>query len=210
MDSLNALKKTGSTAVQAGKDVVGSVGELFKSAPAAPKATNAAGEALTGVRKAYNTVDMGLKNGVRAVVSPVLRAPATIAVGTAKSTAATAGKAIVWSAERPLVAGLGATRFGLRSIGDFFKGSPKLAWASTAAVAVAGLGLAAKNRAEAKSASYYEQKAAEVQAQQSYMNSVTPQESANLDAGLKQGGTGGANFAEAATQRSGQPTVSAL
>ncbi|MCE3006427.1 MAG: hypothetical protein LW853_06305 [Rickettsiales bacterium] len=62
--------------------------------------------------------------------------------------------------------------------------NPRLALGAAAAATVAGVGIWAKNRAERQTMESYQQAAAQMQAAQSYMNSVTPQEAAALEARL--------------------------
>ena len=83
---------------------------------------------------------------------------------------------------------------------------PRAALAAGAALAVAGIGSAISNGNKKRSEAEVTQKVAQAQGQ--YMNSVSPQEAAAMDAAMKAGGNG--SFADAAQQRSTGPATAAL
>jgi hypothetical protein len=110
--------------------------------------------------------------------------------------------------EMPVTATLQFANWTTQKVVGVYAHAPKLAWGVTALAAIAGIGSFFSKRNEEQSNAYYQAQAASLQAGPSYMNNVTAQESAALDASLKQNGT--ASFADAASQRSGEPTVKAL
>ena len=96
-------------------------------------------------------------------------------------------KAGIWFAEKPVELGL----FGVRKGAEFVGRHPGGTLAGVGVGTVAGVGIWAKNRAERQTMESYQQAAAQMQAAQSYMNSVTPQEAAALEARMRQGGNSG-------------------
>ncbi|MFO0110331.1 MAG: hypothetical protein ACK52W_07350 [Alphaproteobacteria bacterium] len=89
-------------------------------------------------------------------------------------------KAGLWVAKKPVELGL----YGVRKGAEFVGRHPGGTLAGVGVGTVAGVGIWAKNRAERQTMESYQQAAAQMQAAQSYMNSVTPQEAAALEAGL--------------------------
>jgi hypothetical protein len=111
-------------------------------------------------------------------------------------------KAGLWVAKKPIEAGLYGVRKGFEGFGSVFRNHPGLAVGGTLVAAAAGVGLWARNRAERDTMESYQQAAMQMQAMRSpYMNSVTPQEYAAMEARMRQGGDGGSSMAQAEQQR---------
>lgn len=169
------------------------------------------GTVTHGIGEGASLVGKGLAGGAKIGFS-VIGFPFKVAGSLMGSLGGSAmkgsAKSALWVAERPVVGALALVRGGVNAVGNVFAHSPRLAWGATAVAAAAGVGSMLSKGAEARSSNYYQAQAAAMQAQPSFMNSVSPEETARLDASLKQNGQGGASFADA-TQRS-EPTVKAL
>jgi hypothetical protein len=88
--------------------------------------------------------------------------------------------AALWLVSKPISWGLTVVRKGAEFVGRHPGGT----LAGVGVGTVAGVGIWAKNRAERQTMESYQQAAVQMQAAQSYMNSVTPQEAAALEARL--------------------------
>lgn len=101
-------------------------------------------------------------------------------------------KAGVWVAKKPVELGL----YGARKGAEFVGRHPGGTLAGVGVGTVAGVGIWAKNRAERQTMESYQQAAAQMQAAQSYMNSVTPQEAAALEARMRGGSSSASGHAD--------------
>ncbi len=121
-----------------------------------------------------------------------------LGIGAAKGTLATtkgATHGLVWFAEQPLV-GVMKLMTGAAKFVHANKGPVAIA---AGAAAVVGFGMHARAKAEAQT---QQDLINQMQGRSpSYMNSVTPQEYANMQAAMQAGKNGGAGFADAATAR---------
>lgn len=108
-------------------------------------------------------------------------------------------------AKQPLKWGIDGARLVVNTGNYALKNHGRLTIGATALAAAVGVGSVMRNGAVKKSNAQLADNARAMQA--SYMNSVSAEESARMDAAMKQGGQ--ANFAEAAQQqRSGVTTQS--
>ena len=122
---------------------------------------------------------------------------------TAGFTAKTSGKGLLWALERPLVGTIQLMTGAVKVV----KGHPVPAAVAAGAAALIGGGLWARSQAESRTQQDFIN---QVQGRTpSYMNSVTPQEYANMQAAMAAGKDGGAGFADAANARAAEGGVQA-
>lgn len=155
-----------------------------------------AGESVGKALKGLFTAD-GLRNtfnnmkGARAEAAAAASAPSGFLgkVGYVVSRpVAWSANAALWVVGKPVEAGL----YGVRKTAEFVGRHPVGALAGAGVAAVAGVGLWARSRAERNTVESYQEAAMQMQAMRSpYMNSVTPEESALMQARMRQGGNGG-------------------
>ncbi|MFN8928963.1 MAG: hypothetical protein ACK5WQ_01170 [Alphaproteobacteria bacterium] len=100
--------------------------------------------------------------------------------------------AALWLVSKPISWGLTVVRKGAEFVGRHPGGT----LAGVGVGTVAGVGIWAKNRAERQTMESYQQAAAQMQAAQSYMNSVTPQEAAALEARMRGGSSSASGHAD--------------
>jgi hypothetical protein len=147
----------------------------------------AATSAALDVLKASPGAAWGLVKAV--IASPI----------TAAKTGAALGMGLVAT---PFIAILAVGKGIAGGVGSVFRNHRALAVGGTLLAAATGVGLWAKNRAERDTMESYQQAAMQMQAMRSsYMDSVTPQEYAAMQARMRQGGDGGSSMAQAEQQR---------
>lgn len=191
------------------KGMFTAVGEAGKSAAKAVPAAFKKGEAAEVVEQAAKS-----SGPIKGFFKETIKADMRGMAGIAKTSASGAW----YVASRPIAWGAQATGWGASKVGGFYTNNPRLAIGATAAVAAVGVGHLMNKRAERSAMDNINQlemaqaqQAAMAQAQANTYR-VSPEESAMLEARMKQGG-GAQGFAAAesakrsAAQASQTPAV---
>lgn len=167
-------------------------GSLLKGAPAASKGT----VAMEQVGKVSRGVGSGLLKGATLPIwGPIWLVGKTVGEGF-KFTA----KASLKIAELPLTLGGKAVNKGVSGLAGFYRKAPLIALPVTAVAGAIGISHAMTGGARARSERELQAQAASIgQMPQTYMNSVSADEAAAMEARMKQGGQ--ASFADAAQQQ---------